>query len=349
MLHKGYNILINLEKLIFMPQNKNAILRYRIIDKCLTNKMRKFPSMDYIIERIEEQIHSSLSKSMFTKDIESMREIYNAPIKYIRSEKGYCYTDESFSLNSFPLTSEEIEALDFSTALFHQLKTTKMFEHFENAINKVIEGYRISKIIGKSESQILQVEEPLKSDGNVWLEIILKSITERNCIQVFYQGFGKEEKDHVFSPYLLKEYHNRWYAIGYSERAKNVLVFALDRIVNIKKYKSRYFSNNNFTSADFFKYSFGITQVHGAKPEKVELVFTNQEAPYILSQPLHHSQEIVRHDKEGLHIRLQVYLTHELVMAVLGYGKEVTVLKPALLIQQIKKEITEMNKLYQKK
>ena len=329
-----------------MPANKSALLRYRIIDSCLTNPMRKYPSMEYIIQKIEEQLDTTLSNSMFTKDIENMRTIYTAPIQYIRAEKGYCYTEPDFSISSFPLSHEEIEALDFSTALLQQLKHTRLFHHFETAINKVIEGYRISKILGKSETQFLQVEEPVKTEGSQWLEPLLQSITQKKCLKVIYQPFGREEKQHIFSGYLLKEYRNRWYTVGYSATAKNILVLALDRINDISDCKDKYRVDDSFSPADFFKYSFGITQVHDAKAEKVVLLFTPYQAQYILSQPLHHSQQILSNDKKGLKVQLQVYITHELIMCILSYAAEIQVLAPAKLVKQIGEEVREMGELY---
>jgi predicted DNA-binding transcriptional regulator YafY len=250
-----------------MPVNKSALLRYRVIDACLTNHLRPYPSLDFIITKIEEQLDTSLSASMFNKDIQQMKRIYGAPIKYDRYHHGYCYAEPGFSIKEFPLTHDEIEALDFSTALFQQLKGTKMFQQFENAINKVIEGYRISKIINKSESQILQIEEPLRTEGNHWLEIILKSITEKNCLNITYKGFGKPEKEHELSAYLLKEYRNRWYVVGHSGKAKRILVFALDRINNIALSKSKYVAGDNVIPSEFFNYSLGITQIHEATPQ----------------------------------------------------------------------------------
>ena len=322
------------------------MLRYRIIDSCLTNPQRKYPTMEYIIEKIEEQLDTSLSNSMFTKDIENMRNMFSAPIKYMRAEKGYCYTEPEFSISSFPLSHEEIEALDFSTALLQQLKHTRLFHHFETAINKVIEGYRISKILGKSETQLLQVEESVRTKGSQWLEILLKGITHKKCLKVTYQPFGRDEKQHIFSCYLLKEYRNRWYAVGYSTTAKNILVVALDRISDITDCKDKYKVDDSFSPADFFEYSFGITQVHGAKAEKVVLLFTPYQAQYILSQPLHHSQEILSNDEKGLRIRLKVYITHELIMCILSYAAEVKVLAPAKLVKQIGEEVREMGVLY---
>ena len=326
-----------------MPANKSALLRYRIIDSCLTNPYNRYPTIDFIVDKIEEQIGTPLSKSMFTKDLENMRIIYGAPVKFDRYNKGYCYTEHNFSIMDFPLTHDEIEALDFSTALLQQLKNTRMFVQFENAINKVIEGYRISKIIGKSEKQILQVEEPIKTESNKWLEIILKSIVEKTCLGVTYKGFGKDEKVHEFSCYLLKEYRNRWYAVGYSKMPKSILVLALDRINNVEGCRGKFISDSSFVPANFFKYSFGITQIHNAVAEKVILSFEAEQAPYILTQPLHTSQKIIMQNDKEVQVELEVYITQELRMAILSYGNLVRVLQPALLKKEIKKIIEIMN------
>jgi predicted DNA-binding transcriptional regulator YafY len=331
-----------------MPVNKNALLRYRIIDACLTNPMRKYPTMQQIIEKIETQLDDSISDSLFSKDIQQMKRIYGAPIKFNRFHNGYCYTEEAFSIKEFPLTHEEVAALDYSTALLHQLKGTRLFEQFENAINKVIEGYRISKILGKTETQIIQVEEPVKTGGSEYLEVILKAIVEKDVLEIAYQGYNKEEKLHCVSPYLIKEYRNRWYVVGFSNRTENVLVFALDRINNLKTCKEKYIPADGFSAEAFFNYSFGITQLHDDKPEKVVLSFTAFQAPYILGQPLHHSQQVLKQTDKELEVQLQVYITQELIMTILSYGKEVKVLKPASLQNKIKKMIKEMNEIYNK-
>lgn len=332
-----------------MPINKNALLRYRIIDSCLTNPMRKYPTMEFILEKMESQLDESISDSQFSKDIQQMKRIYKAPIKFDRTHMGYYYTEPDFSIKEFPLTHEEIEALDYSTALLHQLKGTKMFQQFENAINKVIEGYRVSKFLGKSELQILQVEEPVKAGGSEWLEKILKAIVEKRVIKIAYKGYGKEEKIHGLSPYLLKEYRNRWYVIGFSDRSQKVLVFALDRINNLEQSEEKFFSEPDFSPEEFFRYSFGITQLHETKPEKVLLSFTASQAAYILSQPLHASQKLIRQSDESVDVELDVYITTELKMAILSYGPEVKVLKPKSLQSEIEKTIRDMAAMYKQK
>lgn len=329
-----------------MPVNKSALLRYRIIDACLTNPQRKYPTMQQIIEKIESQLDNTISESMFSKDISQMKSMYNAPIKFDREHGGYCYTEPEFSIKEFPLTHEEIEALDFSTALLHQVKGTRLFQQFENAINKVIEGYRISKIVGKSETQFIQVEEPVKTAGSEWLEKILKGIIDKKALLVTYQAFGKEIKDHALSPYLLKEFRNRWYAVGYSDRAENILVLALDRILDIRKCNNTFVSNIAFDADNYFRYAIGVTAMDNATPEKVILSFTPFQAQYILTQPMHHTQRLLKQNEQEVQVEIEVYVTHELIMNILSFGSGVTVVEPASLKDSIKSTIEMIRKNY---
>jgi predicted DNA-binding transcriptional regulator YafY len=331
-----------------MPLNKSALLRYRIIDACLTNNMRLYPTLEQIQEKIESELDLSISTSMINKDFKEMKSIYSAPIQFDRTHKGYYYSEPDFSIKEFPLLEEEIAALDYSTALLHQLKGTKLFEQFESAINKVIEGYRISKIINKASDQIIQVEEPVKTTGGEWLTMLINAIVYKELLRVDYQGFGREAKTHQLSAYLLKEYRNRWYVAGYSNRSENVLIMALDRIQNIiPATEGSYHPAGIFEPAAFFKYSFGITQIHDAIPQKIVLQFTTYQAPYIISQPLHPSQKIESQNEEGLTISLELYITQELMMSILSYGKQVKVLEPSSLAKEIQSTIKAMAANYQ--
>ena len=57
-----------------MPVNKEAFLRYRILDRMLKNKAKPYPSMDDLIDELEEKLGKSFSVSTIQKDIKSMKE-----------------------------------------------------------------------------------------------------------------------------------------------------------------------------------------------------------------------------------------------------------------------------------
>lgn len=328
-----------------MPLNKSAFLRFRVIDSCLTNPYRRYPDADFIIKKIEEQIGTGISRSMFGKDIQQMKEIYDAPIRYNRLQRGYHYNQENFTIRDRPLTNIEMEALDLSTALLQHLKGTPLFHQFDNAITKVIEGYRLVNIIGKSPDEIIQVEEPVRVDCGPWLEFILKAIMEKRSLSITYKGYGRLPNVHDTCPYLMKEYRNRWYLIGHSFRRDKVIVMALDRIQEIEACDKEFISGN-FIADDFFRHSVGITAFPGTHPEKVILAFSRSQAPYILSQPIHSSQEIIKEDPQELQIGLTVYITAELKMAILSFGPDVRVIEPVGLKNEIVNTIQKMHDSY---
>jgi predicted DNA-binding transcriptional regulator YafY len=176
---------------------------------------------------------------------------------------------------------------------------------------------------------------------------LLRAIVNRRALEITYARYGASPKVHTLSPYLIKAYRNRWYVVGYSTTRKNVLIFSLDRITDVHKSTQSFYDAPGFQPDDYFQYSFGITHIHGAQPEKIVLAFDKAQSPYILAQPLHHSQQVVESTPNGVVIELMVYDTPELLMTLLGYGNGVEVKAPASLRDKIKEIIQKMQSVYQ--
>jgi predicted DNA-binding transcriptional regulator YafY len=331
-----------------MPVTKNAAFRYRIIDACLRNKRRPYPSVDVLQDTITEALNldKEISASSVNKDLKAMRDFYNAPILFSKNHKGYFYEDPHFSINSFPLTEEEVRILDLSSSFLKQIKYSGYFTQFESVIEKLISGFRLSKIPGYENRQLLETEEPLSDTGLRWLETVYSSILYKKSLEVKYKRFNSDDsKTHLFSPYLLREYRNRWYMVGYSEKAEAVTTLALDRVQSIEESKSKYITLDSFNEKDYFRYSFGVTVYANADPHKIELLFDHSVAGYLLTKPLHSSQK-ANQQEEGLCIELNCYITPELEMTILSYGEMVKVIGPEQLKNKISERAEAMWKQY---
>lgn len=332
-----------------MPANKSAMRRYQVIDDCLRNTMRRYPSLGQLREKVQYALGTSISESMLNKDIAEMKALFGAPIAFDRTRRGYYYSEEDFSIRKFPLREDELRALDQSIAVLRQVKGSGLFSRFENAIGKIIQGFRISEITGGDDRAYIQVEEPLVSDANEWIEPILEGIVDGKLLAIEYMGFGREMKKHLFSPYLIRQYRNRWYAVGHSNRPDYTIVLALDRIRKVQPAKGAFVRDPAFEPEAYFRHAFGITHLRDAKPETVRLLFTPEQAPYVRSQPLHHSQRVLSDDAKGLEVSLEVYVTPELTMAILAYGFGVRVLAPESLAEKIRDTARRMADLYGRK
>jgi len=323
-----------------MPANKYALLRYRIIDGCLTNKFAPFPTKEDLQRACENALYGSsgehISLSTIEKDMWAMKNEgelgYYAPIAYSKLEKGYHYTSEDYTIKEVSLSEEDREAIRFAATTLFQFKDLAIFDQFGSAIQKIMNRLHISpEIQDEAVDRFVQFENTPVAQGTEHLSFILQAIKATQEVRFRYRSFLNEtESERVLHPYLLKEYRNRWYVIGKDVDGEKVKTFGLDRISDISLREAYFTVEKDFDSETLFKYSFGITA--GGRPEKIVLRFAPQSGRYVKTQPLHPTQKIISENADGLTVKLMVIPSYELKATVLSYGKDVEVLEPKGLV-----------------
>ena len=102
-----------------MPTNKNALLRYQILDRCFSNRYRKYTIED-LVDAVNEALYdmygSEVSMRQIRDDIKYMRDrvSYNAPIEAVPFEGKRCYyrySDPNYTIFNNELTTEEVTKL----------------------------------------------------------------------------------------------------------------------------------------------------------------------------------------------------------------------------------------------
>jgi len=336
-----------------MPVIKNALTRYRVIDKHLRNEYNPFPSKADLRAACEEELFGTtvggnICDSTVEKDLFAMRMEHDAPIKYSKQERGYYYEDKDYSIDEVPLTEQDVEAIKIAANLLSQFKNTELFNQFEFAIDKIIDRVNISPNVQDTAiEEYVQFETVERVGGSEFLEPLLTAIKNKNKVQFEHKGFSSDTtKTRRIHPYLLKEYRNRWYLIGKSELKDKVITFGLDRVANLVILSDTYKKDSSFSPDRFFKYSIGITSGYG-NPSKIILETNDLLSKYILSQPLHESQEYLG-EKNNIHSFSYFLLpTYELKMQILGFGKDIKVIEPKELkdeIYQIAKSVVDLYK-----
>jgi predicted DNA-binding transcriptional regulator YafY len=325
-----------------MLAGKNAILRYRIIDRCIRSTAFPYPSKEELRNTCEEELYGSVNgvnicDSTIEKDIYAMRMENDAPIKYSRQHKGYFYTDPEFTINEIPLNEKDIDAIKIAANILDQFKNSPMFQQFDGAISKILDRVNISSTANdKAVDNYVQFESVKVAKGGEFLEELLKAIKSRKKIQFEYQSFNQDEKSiRRVHPYLLKEYRHRWYLIGKSEMKDRIQTFGLDRLFHLSVLEDGFEMDASFDADRFFKYSIGITANVGS-PEKIIIETNDLLSKYLISQQLHTSQVYLGERKNVHQFEFFLLPTFELKMQILGFGKEIKVLSPPSLIQDIK-------------
>ena len=324
-----------------MPANKEALIRYRIIDGALRDKQKPYPTLGEIVELCENVLGKSFSESTIQKDIYALRNDqglnYNAPIEFSRQHSGYYYTEDSYTIASIALTGGELNAIEFAAGILEQFKGTELHGEFDNAVEKILQTLSIRKILKNEQiEKIIQVEKASYFKGTEYLSQLIEIIKKSQVVSFDYHSFERDgAKRHTLHPYLLKEYRNRWYLVGYHPEYKAIRTFGIDRMDNLKSGKEKYTMIEKFDPIAYFKHSFGIS-ISDNKPEEVILSFAPLEGKYIKSQTIHSTQKIITDTDKELRISINVMVSYELQMQIMSYGDQVKVIKPASLAKTVK-------------
>lgn len=328
-----------------MPKNKNAYLRYRIIDQCLRNDFKYF-NRDSLADRVSEKLGISVSKYTIDKDLKALHDEFDAPIKFDKFKNRYYYS-EPFSLENVELDEDEKNVLNASIAVLDILKDTKYAESFKSIIQRLSAESK-----DYEEESIIEFEHSENMPGIDLFDRLYEAILNEETLLITHEVYGKDIKEHIISPYLIKEYRNRFYLIARKHNYDSlelIYSFGLDRIKSIKRSNELYRRTKEFNPKTYFKHSLGITRKLFEEPIELELKFSSVNIPYVLSKPLHSSQKIIKQTKDYLIVSIKVYESDELNMAILSYGSGVEVLSPKKYISYIKGVISGMTKIYNKK
>ena len=101
-----------------MPANKNALIRYKTIDRCLRSRFRRW-TIDDLTEACSDALYEmegilkGVSVRTVQGDLQIMRSDklgYNAPIE-VYDRIYYRYADPDYSISDTPLTEEDCDLL----------------------------------------------------------------------------------------------------------------------------------------------------------------------------------------------------------------------------------------------
>jgi len=316
-----------------MPINKSALIRYQIIDECIRNKYKPYPSVQELQEACIRKLDKDISISMIQKDINAMKDVhlYDAPIKFSREKNGYYYADPNYAINKIPLNEEEIEALEFAAGIIKKYKDTSIGGSFNMAVDKVITWLKTEKYErDKRTSRIIFPEKNLNFKGTERIDLFVHCIINKIPVSFIHYSFQDQRfKSCVVHPYFLKEHHSRWYLAGYSEMHKGIRIFGLDRIEDVVMLKKKYHETPDLNPEEMFKNSIGVFVSKGKKIPEITIEFNDKVAGYIKTQPLHESQEIIEYlDDGGIIVKLKVHPDEEFYQMILSYGDNAVVMFP---------------------
>lgn len=326
-----------------MPVSKHALIRYKTIDKCLQNRFRKW-SLEDLVEACAAALYEyegvgSVSKRTVQLDLQNMRSDklgYNAPIVVI-DKRFYTYEEKDYSITNIPLSEGDLGTMKEVLNVLKQFKGFGYFQEMQEMVAK-LEGKILSS--NGEQREIIELDTNHRLPGLEWIDSLVKAIQKRVVLDIHYQSFkAKTPSVMKVNPYRLKEFRNRWFLLCSIHGEEKEMILALDRMKYVYENTRLPFQDAFFDADNYFKPCVGVTRSLRDKPETVIFRVSNQHAPYIISKPIHDSQETLEEDERGATLSIHVIHNFELEKELLSFGDGITVLSPKRIRKTIEKRL----------
>lgn len=338
-----------------MPANKNALLRYKTIDTCLRNTGRRW-TLEDLIDACSDALYEYTGKDEYVSrrtvqlDIQKMRSDelgYNAPIE-VYGNKYYRYADPGFSITNTPLSESDLRQMADAVNVLKQLSGFSGFAGMEDIVGRLEDHL---SAVRHERKPVIYFESNDRLRGLKFMTPLYEAITRHEPVMLTYQSFKAQgPRTFAFSPYILKEYRNRWFVFGRGKRDRYVVNLAFDRMLDVQPAPGEEFVEDpKFNPETYFSNMVGVTKIPGTMDREVRVRFLADPAtaPYIETKPIHHSQMVAQRNDDGSVIfQMDVCLNYELEKNLIEFGEGIRVLSPGQLVSRMKKRLSMAARQY---
>lgn len=334
-----------------MSTNKNALIRYQVLDRCFRNTGRM-----YFWEDLLEECNKALIDFDPNSEGIQRRQLFD-DIRFMESEAGwsiplgryrygrrvyYRYEDVSFSINNQPLNDTEAEQIKSALQILSRFSGVPQFEWVNELTTKLEAKFGLIE----NKNKVISFDSNIDVKGLNYLTPLFSAIINERVLVIKYKDFKSAVPyDITFHPYFLKQYNNRWFVFGLNADNKiPAWNMALDRIESLSETNLKY-KPSETDWEDYFFDLVGVTRPEGVELQEIVLKFSPEVAPYVITKPIHPSQKH-KNDPTGLEVKIKVIPNIELVRLILSFGEQVKVISPHHFKERISKRLNSASCLY---
>lgn len=334
-----------------MSINKNAYLRYQVLDKCFSNKYRIFFIED-LLEEVNKALEefngegSKVERRQLFDDIKFMESEagFSIPLERIRQGKKvyYRYSEPSFSIQNQKISDDEIETINSALMVLMRFRGIPQFEWVNEIFPKLQSAFQ-----DEMPKEIISFDQNEYLVGLENLPTLYKSITNKSVLNIEYQSFKETaSRQLIIHPYYLKQFNKRWFLFGLNVKDKLIYNLPLDRIKSISQSSEKYIENITLDFKEYFEDIVGVSFTPNEKPIKIRMKINNEVTPYVLTKPLHGSQKKIESKEDATIVEIEVIPNIELRQLILSFGDGIEVISPIEIRNEFYQVAQKMFKKY---
>jgi predicted DNA-binding transcriptional regulator YafY len=292
-----------------------------------------------------------VSQRSILRDVEFMKDSFNAPIEYSALKRGYLYTEPDYSIGLINLTEGELLAIYLGHSLLSKCRGAPYARQVLSAFDKICGQLNdeIAIDFGHLAETITFDLEPLRGEEKqiaIHFAAVAKAIREKRQLKiVHYNLITDKTVERTVDPYLVRYHHGVWYLLAWCHLRSDMRTFAMDRIREMKSTDNKFTKQSGFDPHKFFDDSFRMFR--GPDIHNVEIWFSADQAPWIREREWHPTQELHNHPDGSLTLFMQTSGLFSVKRWILSFGKDAKAIAPPELVKSVSAELTKAAGFYE--
>ena len=246
------------------------------------------------------------------------------------------------------VSAYELMALHFAKRHLEYLDGTPFKDDLDSLIKKVEAGlpYKILNHLTQINQVFLPRFGPVRDYAaqKAILKQLQKALLLQRTIVLLHRKPDYDDPvEHRVDPYLLLLHQFGLYTVGYSHRAKQLRMFAVERMKSVDVLNEPFNVSRDFKLEQIYQNLFGLID----EPVKtIRIQFTPNVAYLVKERRWHISQELETLEDGSVIVTFTAGGMDEVASWVLSWGQEAKVLEPQSLIESVKAHLTRALNAY---
>ncbi len=269
-------------------------------------------------------------------------------------EAGYCITsipgrfggyrlDKAELFPSLVLSEPEKKALCEAEDYILQKYDFPKKKEFETAMGKVFSNFPG----GKRGNSMLVVEKYRPSmkeeDTLARYQFLEDAIAAKRAIRITYRSLKNGPIEHVLHPYQLVLYNNAWFFLAFNPDANDIWTFKVNRIEHYEMLDQKFSIASGFKATNYFGQS-GLA--NGGEFYPLKFKASGIHASLLKERVYGKDQKITENEDGTVLCELEMQNKSIVVNFALGWGKDMKVIKPIWLRDEIRDYADWVQKTY---
>lgn len=306
--------------------------RFYHIDRLL-NERRVVP-VQVFLDELE------VSLATFKRDLEYLRERFNAPIVWDRDAGGYRFEAPSsgprYELPGLWFNASEVIALLTMRQLLKNLEPGLLSAHVEPLLT------RLRAILGEGELPIEDIDKRIRfhrqagrtHDSQHFAPIATAVLQRRRLTIDHYVRARDETISREVSPQRLTFYREAWYLDAWCHLRAELRSFALDAVRRVTLSTEKAMEASDMDIARVLDGGYGIFS--GKQVEWADLEFTSEQARWVSKEVWHPDQQGQLLEDGRYRLRLPFSNPTELAMDIMRHVPAVRIRAPESLRERVR-------------